>query len=235
MKTKIGIICASDKELAPFLPWIEHCNTHQKAMLQFYEGTINQVEVVALYCGVCKVNAALAAQILIDTFHCTCLLNSGAAGGIDPSMKILDSVIVSESCYWDVKEDILTDFHPWMETCYFASDNLLLQRAQKVAQSKEHVVFGRVVTGESFIDQTYRQEIKTQFNPLAVDMETASIAHVCYVNRIPFLAIRTISDTQEQSGSKHYEDNNKTVSQIAAQLTREIIQEIYSHEVEDEK
>ena len=57
---KIGILCAGDEELAPFLPLISNCKITEKAMLKFHAGQIDSVEVVALFSGVCKVNAAIA-------------------------------------------------------------------------------------------------------------------------------------------------------------------------------
>lgn len=90
---KNGIVCAGDKELEPFLPVIENCKITEKAMLKFYEGTINGIEVVALFSGVCKVNAAIATQILIDNFKVNIIINSGVAGGIDSNLNIFDTVI----------------------------------------------------------------------------------------------------------------------------------------------
>lgn len=65
---KIGILCAGDDELAPFLPLIKGCCVTEKAMLKFYTGRINGIDVAALFSGVCKVNAAIASQLLIDLF-----------------------------------------------------------------------------------------------------------------------------------------------------------------------
>ena len=76
---KIAIICASDDELAPFLKALENVQISEKAMLRFYESQIENVEIVTLYCGVGKVNAALATQILNDTFHVDIIINAGTA------------------------------------------------------------------------------------------------------------------------------------------------------------
>ena len=73
---KVGIICAADDELAPFLPHIDNCTISEKAMLKFYQGQVKGVPVVALYSGVCKVNAAIAAQILIDSYHVEIVVNA---------------------------------------------------------------------------------------------------------------------------------------------------------------
>ena len=79
---KIGIICAGDEELAPFLPLIKNCRITEKATLKFYDGQIDGVKVVALFSGVCKVNAAIAAQLLIDAFCVDMIINSGTAGSM---------------------------------------------------------------------------------------------------------------------------------------------------------
>ena len=112
MVKKLGIICAGDDELAPFLEELEVSSTIEKAMLKFYEGKLCGFEVVILFCGACKVNAAIATQILIDSFHVNAVINAGTAGGMDPALKIFDTVISTEVAYHDVEEEILTEFHP---------------------------------------------------------------------------------------------------------------------------
>lgn len=226
---KVGIICAGDEELAPFLPMIEGCRITEKAMLKFYEGQIQGVEVVALFCGVCKVNAAIASQLLIDAFGATMIVNSGTAGGMSPSLEILDTVISTEVCYHDVAPDILTEFHPWMESVYFAADPWLTELSKAAVEKRKpagRVFWGRMVTGESFITEEGRQRINDAFAPLTVDMETASIAHVCYVNRIPFLAIRCVTDTAAHSGIGNFEENCARASAIARDVTVALLGEI---------
>ena len=94
---KIGILCASDDELAPFLPHIQRVRLSRHAMLTFHEGDIGPVQVVALYSGVCKVNAALAAQILIDRYRVDAILSAGTAGGMDPSVHLFDTCLLYTS------------------------------------------------------------------------------------------------------------------------------------------
>ena len=223
---KIGIICASDDELAPFLPIIEDCEIIEKAMLKFYKGTIYGVEVVALFSGVCKVNAAIASQMLVDGFGVDAIINSGVAGGMNPEHQIFDTVISTEVCYHDVAEDILTEFHPWMNSVFFKADSELIKISKVAAnniKAEGTIYWGRMVTGEAFIKDEGRQEINDKFLPLSVDMETAGIAHVCYVNNIPFLAVRCITDTASHSGNEHFEENIIKASEIAAKITKSII------------
>ena len=123
---RVGIICAGDREVAPFFPMIDECKVTEKAMLKFYEGKINDVNVVALFCGVCKVNAAIASQILIDTYNVDVIINAGTAGGMNYDLEIFDTVISTEVAYHDVAPNILTEFHPWIEDVFFKADYELL-------------------------------------------------------------------------------------------------------------
>ena len=228
---RVGIICASDSELAPFLSIIDECKITEKTMLKFYEGKIEGIAVVALFSGVCKVNAAIAAQILIDTYGIDMIINAGAAGGMDPELEIFDSVISTEAAYHDVAPNILTEFHPWLESVYFKADQELLKLTHQAIGKIDiegKVYWGRMVTGEAFIADEGRQKINEQFAPLTVDMETASIAHVCYVNSIPFISIRSITDTAAHSGSGHFKENCKKASVIAKDITVALLKELCS-------
>lgn len=226
---KVGILCAGDEEVAPFLRLLSNCKTTEKAMLKFYEGQIDGLEVVTLFSGVCKVNAAIASQLLIDVFGVDLIINSGTAGGMKPDLQIFDTVISTEICYHDVAEDILTDFHPWMKSVFFEADRELIELSKLAVRKMSlegKVIWGRMVTGESFITDEGRREICDAFAPFTVDMETAAVAHVCYVNKIPFLAIRCITDTASHSGIGNFEENCTKASVIAKDITVALLKEI---------
>ena len=223
---KAGIICAADTELAPFLAHIEDVTVSEKAMLRFYEGTIDGVAVAAVYSGVCKVNAAIAAQVLIDQYCVNAMINAGTAGGIDQKAALFDTIISTQAVYHDVAKEILTEFHPWMETIYFPADARFLAIAKEIAREKQTVYLGCMATGEKFIEDHMREAIMQTYAPLSVDMETASIAHVCYANRIPFIAIRSITDTAEHAGLEHFEKNCQKASEIAKDVVLTFLQKL---------
>ncbi len=219
----IGILCASDAELKPFLPMMEGTETVQKAMLTFYTGKISGQDVTALYSGACKVNAALAAQILIDSFRCGTVINAGTAGAMDDRLKVFDTVVSTEAAYHDVGRDILTEFHPWLPSIWFAASKDMLQASKDVVGAGERVFWGRMVTGEAFINDEKRSVVKARFAPLSVDMETGAVAHVCYVNRIPFIAVRTITDSADRDSHDDFERNCARASQISADFVRRFL------------
>jgi len=202
---KLGIIGPSENEINPFINKMSHIKTERHAKLDFHIGKYANLDVVALYCGVCKVNAAIAAQLLICNYNVTHIIVTGVAGAIDAKLNVFDTVISTEVAYHDVHEVILTEYHPWMESIYFKADAELSNGLITANIGDSSVYAGRIVTGEAFIDQDGRDIIIDKHNPLCVDMETAAIAHVCYANDIPFAAVRSMSDTGSESGVEAFE------------------------------
>ena len=226
---RVGILCAGDREAAPFLPLIKNDRITEKAMLAFHQGQLNGVDTVTLFSGVCKVNAAVAAQLLIEAFGVDAIINAGTAGGMDERLHLFDTAICTEAVYHDVAPHILTGFHPWMETEYFKADPHLLQlsrQAVKTLGMENRVYWGRMATGEAFVDDGARETINRQYAPLTVDMETAGIAHVCHANSVPFLAIRTVTDTADHSGAEHFEINCAQAAATARDITMALLAEL---------
>ena len=83
--------------------------------------------------------------------------------------------------------------------------------------------FGVIASGERFISGGRRDEIQKNFDPLAVDMETAAIAHICHLFDVPFISVRTISDTAGSDGAGLFEQNLVRASDRAAQFTIELM------------
>ena len=223
---KIGILCALERELAPFLPWIKDEYIHEKAMLTVHEGMIEGIETAVLFSGVCKVNAAIAAQMLINICACDAIIVSGTAGGVDERLRVYDTVVSTEVAYHDVAHGILTEYHPWMPSIYFQADTKLVQLAMRIFNQTDkpgNIYAGRIVTGEQFIDKETYPAIQTEYAPLCVDMETASVAHVCYVNSIPFVAIRTITDVTSEDDANAFEVNCDDAAKISADIVRQML------------
>lgn len=158
---KVGILCAGDTEFLPFQKYLEEETVTKKAMLSFHQGKIGSVPVVALYSGVCKVNAAIAAQLLIDVFQTDVIINAGTAGGIDEGVRLFDTVVADGMAYHDVADDILTEFHPWLPSIYFAPSQKLLELMRTYSKSvKYRILFGTAVTGEAFVENDRRRELR---------------------------------------------------------------------------
>lgn len=212
---RIGIIGPTDSEIMPFVCKIEGNEMLRHAMINFYTGKYENVDVVAAFSGVCKVNAAIATQIMIDRFDVTHVILTGVAGALDESLEIGDIVIADEITYHDVAREILTEYHPWMEDIYFKTDIAMVNAASNIAKSlelKNKCYIGRIITGEAFITENERDKLIQTFEPLCVDMESAGVAHVCYANSIPFIVIRSMSDFANEEGSESFENNMEAAS-----------------------
>lgn len=220
---KIGVLCAGDRELAPFLPMLTDVRTSNQALLTVHEGHLADVAVAALYSGVCKVNAAIAAQLLIGAYRCDAIISAGTAGAMDASVDLFDTVVSTEAAHHDVAEHILTGFHPWLEQSFFRADEGLLAAARRTAEGMSRVHFGRMVTGEQFVTDEGRAQINTCFHPLSVDMETAAVAQVCHAYGVPFISVRTMTDTPSRRGVGAFEENCDRASAITAEFVRRML------------
>jgi adenosylhomocysteine nucleosidase len=85
---------------------------------------------------------------------------------------------------------------------------------------------GRIITGEAFITQNERKSLIENFDPLCVDMESASVAHTCYVNNIPFIVIRSMSDNADESGSETFDSNMETAALNSIRVVEGLIQRL---------
>ena len=223
----IGIIGPTESEIMPFIEKINDRSAIKEAMLQFYIGSYANVPVVALQSGVCKVNATIATQILIDKFEVSHVILTGVAGGLDERLSIGDIVISTEVAHHDVCKEILTQNHPKMDDIYFKADDRLIKRSKEAAESlniNKNYFTGKIITGETFITDKEREDLIKKFTPLCVDMESASIAHTCYVNKIPFIVIRAISDNADKDGLVTFEENIKLSSIKALKLVESLIE-----------
>ena len=107
-----AILCAAEEELAPFLPHLAEEQRLSRAMLTLHIGRICGMRMVLTATGMCKVNAALAVQTVLDTVSPDFVLNAGTAGGMSPALGLFDTAVTTECAYHDVGEDILTNYHP---------------------------------------------------------------------------------------------------------------------------
>ena len=223
---RIGIIGPTENEIVPFINKIKDKELTRYAMLDFSLGNFEGCEVVAVLSGVCKVNAAIATQILISKFDVDKIILTGVAGALDSKLNIGDIVIANEIAYHDVAQDILTEYHPWMEDIYFIPDNKMVQdslQASKKLGSENKFYLGRIITGEAFITEKERHKLIEEYKSLCVDMESASVAHVCYVNNVAFLVIRSMSDKADENGTESFEKHAEAASLKSLSLVEALL------------
>lgn len=217
----LGIVCATKTEVTPFLEKLDLKASAKRALVEVYEGEFAGVSVVLACCGVGKTNAAMVSQMLIDRYGVDAVVNAGTAGGMDRSVGLFDIVVSATCCHHDVDAQmVLMDSYPYYPSGVFEADSQLLQAAQDVAANFDSPVrFGAMVSGEQFIDDECRDDVIARHDPLAVDMESAAMAQVCFANGIAFLSVRGITDTAEHDGFGNYEINSAKASVLACDFT----------------
>lgn len=194
---KIGLVVAMTKEFDLVKNLMKNKTEKHINGFEFVEGLIGGKEVVLAKSGMGKVCSAVGVLELIKNFKPDCIINTGVAGGIDVTTQVMDIVAADRIVYHDVwcGEPSSYGQIQGMPEC-FITDRILYEAAIAV-NADVNIYGGLICTGDKFI--TDRQEldvIKSNFpDGLAVDMESCSMAQVCYMYQMPFLSLRIISDT----------------------------------------
>lgn len=213
---KIGIIVAMDKEL--------------RQLRQLFDSDNVRVE----KCGIGKVNAALGAQRMINEFHPDVIISSGCAGGSGDDVNVQDVVVSAELAYHDVycgtAIDNTTQYGQvqGMPVRYKA-DAKLLEKALGLQPSGISLHAGLIVTGDWFVDskEKMRSIIEKFPEAKAVDMESAAIAQTCYINNVPFISFRVISDIPlRDTDASMYHDFWERIADSSFLVTRTFVESL---------
>lgn len=221
---KIGIIVAMHKELELLLPLLQNSEESRMGGCEFHRGKVGRHDVIAMQCGIGKVNAAIGTLTLVNSFLPDFVINSGVAGGADQSISVMDVVAGARVAYHDVwcgPESELGQVQGL--PLYFEG----AQRLLNLVPDREGIHKGLICSGDQFIDTLDAvSRIKGNFpEALAVDMESGAIAQVCHLNKVPFLALRVISDSPGAShdNTRQYLDFWADAPQETFNLVKDII------------
>lgn len=226
----LGIIGAMMEEVAQLKEIMEQPEVTSVAGMDFYKGKISGKEVVVVRSGVSKVNAAVCTQILIDRFGVDAIINTGIAGSLRAEINIGDIVLSTDAVQHDV--DAVTFGYrlgqiPQMDTFAFPADGRLIQLAKECCQRVNQdisVHAGRVLTGDQFIsDKDKKRWIAETFDGYCTEMEGAAIAQTAYLNQVPYLIVRSISDKADDSAQMDYDEFERMAIRHSVNLTKEMI------------
>lgn len=226
----LGIIGAMEEEVAKFISDMQDKEVVTRAGLDLYRGKINSKEVVVVKSGIGKVNAALCTQVLIDTFDVDAIINTGIAGSLDAKIDIGDIVLSKDVLQHDVDA---TNFGyplgqiPRMDTLSFPGDDKMIEvagEACKAVLPQVGLHVGRIVSGDQFISsREVKNNIVANFGGYATEMEGAAIGQVAYVNKVPFLVVRAISDKADDSATMDYPAFEAMAIENMVSLVKEFI------------
>lgn len=227
---KIGIIGAMEEEVDILKETMQIEKICEKAGMSFCVGTLSGKEAVVVRSGIGKVNAAVCTQILVDVFDAGVVINTGVAGSLKAEINIGDIVLSTDALQHDMDA---TGFGyergviPRMEESVFAADEKLLALAKEVCTEVNpdiQAFEGRVVSGDQFIsDGDKKEQLIRDFKGYCTEMEGAAIAQAAYLNEIPFLIIRAISDKADHSAEMDYGEFEKQAIKHTVNLVTELV------------
>ena len=218
----IGIICALKIEVDGLKALMENAEATKKAGLEFISGKIFDKDVVLLECGVGKVNAAVGTQIMIDLYKPDVVINSGIAGSLSKDLLIGDIVISSDCVEHDINCTALEE--PRGQITFTDEKRIDIPADEKYAKLLAEccenlgssVRIGRIASGDLFVVyRRQREVIAMEFGALCCEMMGAAVGHVCYMNKVPFVIVRSISADFKFNKPENYED----FKQLAADRT----------------
>ena len=228
--TKIGIIGAMELEVEQLKKEMAVKSVVTKAGMDFFEGTLDDVPVVVVRSGIGKVNAALCVQILADVFQVSHVINTGVAGSLNAKLDIGDILISRDALHHDMDTTIFgyqPGEVPQMGFREFRADERMMELAREACEKVNpdiRVMFGRVGSGEQFISsKEVKERLVALFQGDCAEMEGASIAHGAYLNGLPFVIIRAISDKADDSAEMDYPTFEAAAAKHSAALVKEMI------------
>lgn len=231
----LGIIGAMEEEVASLKQKMQVETIMQSASMEFCQGILEGKEVVVVRSGIGKVNAAVCTQILVDEFQIEAIINTGIAGSLKNEINIGDIVLSSDTLQHDMDA---TGFGyaygviPRMETSVFEADKKLIELAAeccKRVNPEVDVHIGRVVSGDQFVsDKAKKDWISNQFLGYCTEMEGAAIAQTAYLNEVPFLIVRAISDKADNSAEMDYAEFEKQAIIHSVNLIVEMVKNLAS-------
>ena len=230
---KLGIIGAMSIEVETLKNQLTELTVSEQTGMTFYDGCLDGLPAVVVECGVGKVNAALCVQILCDRFGVSHIVNTGVAGSLNAKLDIGDILISKDVIHHDV--DVRVFGYPLGEvpqlgTREFRADEnmiaLALETCKEVIPDKQAIV-GRVVSGDQFISsKEVKDALIANFQGDCAEMEGASIAHTAYLNNIPFVIVRAISDKADDSAEMDYPTFEREAAHHCAALIKEFVQKL---------
>ena len=222
---KIGIISAMDSEHRQLAERLQQKNEYAEGSFRYVVGELNGNQVILTQCGIGKVNAAVGAAELIRRYAPDCIISTGVAGGIDATLRVADVVASSRLVYHDVYcgNDGTSYGQIQGMPLYYEAHPTLLRHALALQVEDVRICGGLICTGDRFVeDKAELASIKQHFpDGMAVDMESAALAHVCHLYGVAFISFRIVSDTPgaHADNFSQYQDFWGTMAQRSFQAT----------------
>jgi adenosylhomocysteine nucleosidase len=215
----------------------------------FAEGRIGGRKVIVAATGIGKTCASMIAMLFASHFKPCRLVMTGTASRINPDARNGDVIVGDSVCNHDFGSLL-----PGFKMEYFGAegplgtampivypaDPGLLKGARRALvthvpeTASQHtpsyvpvVRIGRITSGDQFgIPSERIDDIRRQLAPDLMEMESGSVAEVCWSLRIPFLCIRGGSNLTQNSPEGDYRKLSPFASRQAALFTISLLNEL---------
>ena len=225
----ILIICAIKREEKPFHEALENVKIEKCGALNVHHGTISGVKATVVRCGVGLEKVAASTQTLINSYKITHMIMSGTAGGVDSKLNIGDTIVSEEILYHEGTTKLMQSDTTFTKDKPFKADENLLSNVKSAIENNplsQAVYFGRITSGSKFVTGKKFKFVAEKYHPLCVDMETAAVAHACTINNIPFIAVRSVTDTPKKSGLLNFYKNVATAASNSYAVVEVLLKEL---------
>lgn len=226
---RLGIVSALHQEQAGLFDLMEERQTHHAGMRDYVHGRLWGVDCVCVLSRIGKVAAAATVAMLIERFHVTHIVFTGVAGAISPLVKVGDIVVADSLVQHDMNAAPLFPPQevPLLGQSHFASDKaatdklvsaaqafieqdfdttIALEDRQRLKLQQPAIHRGLIASGDQFIHDRDKAADLARMLPglLAVEMEGAAVAQVCFEFGLPFAVVRTISDGSNEDSAMDF-------------------------------
>ena len=216
----VGVIGAMKAETDALKAALTDPVTETISGVDFVSGRFGNVNLIVAQCGIGKVFAALCAQTMILRYHPDFVLNIGVGGSLSEQLNIADVGVARAVVQHDMDTSGLGD-PPGMVSginiVEFPSDETLVDGLVRAAESLHvHTQTGVIASGDVFVrDSETKRRIVDTFSAIVCEMEGGAVAHVCYVNQVPFCVLRAVSDNGDENAERAYADALQRASDVA--------------------
>lgn len=229
----IAVIGAMDCEVEMLRNLL--CETEEVDIGRFciWKGKIGTNSVIVVKSGVGKVNAAACTQFLADKFSPDYIINTGIAGGVSKGLSVGDVVLATHLVQYDfdvtalgyAKGYMCTGVNPDKPTIFYADESLSSHFEKSAEMVGTTLHRGVIASGDMFVaNADKKKEIAEMFNASAVEMEGAAIAQCAYLNNIPFVIVRAISDLADGTAAKSLDDFEYKSAQISSAIIKNLLE-----------
>ncbi len=242
---RLGVISALQEEQQGLVEAMQSPYKLVHGMREYTQGQVDGIDVVCVLSRIGKVAASTTATMLVEKFGVTHILFTGVAGAGDAHVKVGDIVIAESLVQYDMDASpLFPRFEvPLTGLSHFASDLHLTERLSTAAMafldnefetaideqeraafrlSRPRVHRGLIASADQFMDDRHQLARLNADLPglLAVEMEGAAVAQVCFELGVPFAVIRSISDNANEAAAT---DFMRFVTSVASRYAFHIV------------